>query len=117
MSEPQGSGDSALPAARAVDLTSLVDYAQGAIVSRTLAENDAGTLTVFAFDTGQGLSEHTTPFEAVVQVLDGEAELSIGGEALNATAGQLVIMPADVPHAVKATARFKMLLTLLRATA
>ena len=71
---------------------------------------------MFAFDAGQGLSEHSTPFDAVVQILDGEAELTIGGKTVHAVAGQLVIMPADVPHAVTARQRFKMLLTMLRAT-
>ena len=115
MTDSEGSGGGALPPAQAVDLLGLVDYADGAIVSRTLAENDAGTLTLFAFDEGQGLSEHTAPFDAIVQVLDGEAELTIGGEAVTATAGQLVVMPANVPHAVRAPGRFKMLLTMLRA--
>ena len=115
MSEPKGSGDRALPAAQAVELTGLVDYAEGAIVSRTLAENEAGTVTLFAFDAEQGLGEHSAPFDAIVQVLDGQAELTIGGEAVRATAGQMVVMPANVPHAVKAVTRFKMLLTMLRA--
>ena len=115
MSEPNGSGSGTLPAAQAVELASLVDYADGSIVSCTIAENEAGTITLFAFDAGQGLSEHSAPFDAIVQVLDGEAELTIGGKPVAATAGQAVLMPADVPHAVKATARFKMLLTMLRA--
>ena len=115
MSDRDCSGSRLIPAAKALDLAALVDYAEGAIVSRTLAENDAGTLTAFAFDAGQGLSEHSAPFDAAVQVLDGQAELVIGGEAVAAAAGQLVVMPANVPHAVKAPARFKMLLTMLRA--
>lgn len=101
--------------AKAVDLATLVDYAPGAIVSRTLAENKAGSLTLFAFDAGQGLSEHSAPYDAVVQILDGNADLVIGGKTVHAAAGQLVVMPADVPHAVKAPGRFKMLLTMLRA--
>jgi quercetin dioxygenase-like cupin family protein len=72
-------------------------------------------MTLFAFDQGQSLSEHSAPFDAVVQVLDGEAELLIGGSSVPAKAGQMVIMPADVPHAVKAPQRFKMLLTMLKA--
>ena len=103
-----------LPPAEAVDLASAVEYATGSIVSRTIAENDGGTLTLFAFDAGQGLSEHSAPFDALVQILDGDAELTIGGEIVRATAGQLVLMPADIPHAVKAPTRFKMLLTMLR---
>ena len=103
-----------LPPAEAMELASLVAYADGSIVSRTLAENSAGTLTLFAFDAGQGLSEHSAPFDAVVQVLDGQADLIIGGRNVSATAGQIVVMPADIPHAVKAPQRFKMLLTMLR---
>ena len=115
MSEPGSTGASQIPAGEAIDLASLVDYASDSIVSRQLAKNDAGTLTLFAFDAGQGLSEHSAPFDAVVQILDGEAELIIGGKTVPAKAGQLVVMPADVPHAVKATQRFKMLLTMFRA--
>jgi len=105
-----------LPAAEAFELADLVEYADGAVVSRTLAENDAGTLTLFAFDAGQGLSEHSTPFDAVVQVLDGRAELVIDGRAIPASTGSVVVMPADVPHAVRAPRRFKMLLTMLRSS-
>jgi quercetin dioxygenase-like cupin family protein len=104
-----------IPSGEALDLVSLVDYASGSIVSRQLAKNDAGTITLFAFDKGQGLSEHSAPFDAVVQILDGEAELVIGGKLVPAKAGQLVVMPADVPHAVKAPQQFKMFLTMLRA--
>ena len=117
MSESKGSGGGKLPAAQAVDVAGLVDYAEGAIVSRTLAENKAGTLTLFAFDAGQGLSEHTAPFDAVVHVLDGAAALTIGGKPVAAIAGQAVLMPANVPHALKAAERFKMLLIMLRAEA
>ncbi|HPD17331.1 MAG TPA: cupin domain-containing protein [Planctomycetota bacterium] len=106
-----------IAAAKAHDLAALVDYSEGSIVSRTLAENRAGTLTLFAFDADQGLSEHSAPYDAVVQVLDGAVELTIGGKAVKASAGQLVVMPANVPHAVKAVTRFKMLLTMLRAKA
>lgn len=103
-----------IPAAKAMGLTGLVEYADGSIVSRTLAETGGGTMTLFAFDAGQSLSEHSTPFDAAVQVLDGQVELTIGGNAVTAGAGQLVVMPANIPHAVKATQRFKMLLTMLR---
>ena len=108
-------GNGKVPAGEALDLMNLAEYAPGSVVSRTIAENEAGTLTLFAFDAGQGLSEHSAPFDAVVQILDGEAELVIGGKNMRAVAGQLVIMPADVPHAVKARKRFKMFLTMLRA--
>ena len=106
---------SSVPTAEAVDLTALVRYADGSIVSRTIADTGAGTVTLFAFDEGQKLSEHSAPFDAIVQVIEGEAELTIGGKAVRASAGQLVVMPADVPHSVGATRRFKMLLTMLRA--
>ena len=115
MTQPRSSEPDQIPAGEALDLASLVDYAPGSVVSRQLAKNDAGTLTLFAFDAGQGLSEHSAPFDAAVQVLDGEAELIIGGKTVPAKAGQLVVMPANVPHAVKAPGRFKMLLTMLRA--
>ena len=104
-----------LAPAQAFELAALVEYADGAVVSRTLAENAAGTLTLFAFDAGQGLSEHSAPFDAVVQIVDGQAELVIGGKSVAAQAGSLVVMPANVPHSVKAPQRFKMLLTMLRA--
>lgn len=98
-----------------LDVAALVDYAQGAIVSRTLLDNNAGTITLFSFDEGQELSEHTAPFDAFVQVLDGQGEFIVGGEAYSVKTGQVLLMPANVPHAVKATGRFKMLLTMLRA--
>ena len=107
--------DVSLPASTALTVKDLVDYADGSVVSRTVAKNDAGTITLFAFDAGQELSEHSTPFDAFVHVLDGEAELVIGGEPVKARAGDLVVMPADVPHAVRATERFKMMLVMLRA--
>jgi quercetin dioxygenase-like cupin family protein len=103
-----------IPAAQPVRLGALVDYAGGAVVSRTLAKNKAGTLTVFAFDAGQELSEHTAPFDAYVQLLDGEAVLVIDGQAVSVAAGETVLMPANVPHAVRAETRFKMLLIMLR---
>lgn len=101
--------------ARALDLKAYVDYARDAVVSKTLIDKPVGTLTLFAFDAGQGLSEHTAPYDAVVQVLDGEAELTIGGRAVTAVSGQMVIMPANVPHSLAARQRFKMLLTMIRA--
>jgi len=103
-----------LPPATNVTLASLVAYQEGSIVSRTLVKKQAGTLTLFAFDAGQALSEHTAPFDAMVQVLDGEAELVIGEHAVRAAAGETVLMPANVPHAVHAPQRFKMLLTMIR---
>ena len=109
-------GGGKLPKAQALAMKSLVDYAEGSVVSRTVAKNDGGTVTLFAFDDGQELSEHSAPFDALVQVLDGEAELIIDGKSVKAGAGDMVVMPADVPHAVKASQRFKMLLIMLRTT-
>ena len=103
-----------MPSGEAVNVASLVEYAPESIVSRQLIKNDAGTITLFAFDKGQSLSEHSAPFDAVVQVVDGQAELIIGGQSVPVAAGQMAVMPADVPHAVKAPARFKMLLTMLK---
>lgn len=116
MSKVQGESGG-LPAAQAVDLAAEVAYQPGSIVSRTLMKRNGGTVTLFAFDEGQALSEHAAPFDALVQVLDGEVELVIGGQSVPARAGQTVLMPADVPHAVNATRRFKMLLTMLRQVA
>ena len=84
------------------------------MVSRTLVKRTGGTVTVFAFDAGQALSEHTAPFDAIAQVLDGEALLVIGGKRVAARPGQTVLMPANVPHAMNATSRFKMLLVMIR---
>lgn len=91
-----------------------VQYAAGSIVSRQITYNDAGNITLFAFDEGQQLSEHTAPFDAVVQVVDGEAEIHVGGELHSVRAGQMIIMPANVPHALFATTRFKMILTMIK---
>ena len=99
---------------RPLPLATAVDYSSGAIVSRTVLDKPTGTLTLFAFDAGQGLSEHTAPYDATVQILDGEAELIIGGQSVKARTGELVIMPANVPHAVRAHQRFKMLLIMIR---
>jgi len=104
----------ACPAPRAMRLADEIEYSPGAVVSRTLVDKRAGTITLFAFDAGEGLSEHTAPFDAVVQVLAGKAELTIGGHRVSPAAGETVIMPAKVPHAVKAVRRFKMLLTMIR---
>jgi quercetin dioxygenase-like cupin family protein len=95
-------------------LTDLADYQEGSIVSRTIIDKKTGTVTFFAFDEGQGLSEHTAPFDALVYLLDGEAEIVISGEPFRLKAGEVVIMPANDPHALKATKRFKMLLTMIR---
>jgi len=106
-----------LEPARVVDLAGLVQYADRSVVSRTLAETTSVTITLFAFDRGQKLSEHSTPFDALVQVLDGEGEFTIAGTADRVAAGQAVLMPAHVPHAVNAVRPFKMLLTMYRGAA
>jgi quercetin dioxygenase-like cupin family protein len=100
---------------KVLDLAELVQYQEGAIVSRTIIQRDIGTVTLFAFDRGESLSEHTAPFDAMVQVLDGEAEVTIEGNPLAVAAGQMVIMPAHKPHALRATGRFKMMLVMIRA--
>jgi quercetin dioxygenase-like cupin family protein len=97
-----------------VRLVELAEYQDGAVVSRTLVEKKTGTVTLFAFAEGQGLSEHTAPFDALVQILDGEAEINISGKALHLKEGEMVIMPANEPHALRAVTRFKMLLTMIR---
>jgi quercetin dioxygenase-like cupin family protein len=104
----------AMPAAEALRLEDLVDYGPGAVVSRTLAKGKAGTLTVFAFDEGQELSEHSAPFDAYVTVLHGEALLIVDGKEIRTRTGETVLMPADIPHAVKAPQRFKMLLVMVK---
>jgi quercetin dioxygenase-like cupin family protein len=101
-------------AAKVVSMAGLVDYQKGAIVSRTLIDKPDGTLTLFSFDAGQGLSEHTAPFDALVYILDGEAEITISGRALRAGQGEMVVMPAGEPHALKAARRFKMLLVMIK---
>jgi len=100
--------------AEALDLLDLTTHVEGTIVSRTVAESDAGTLTLFAFDGGQGLSEHTAPYDAYLFVLEGELRLRIGGKTVPARAGQLVVMPANVPHSVHADMPSKTLLVMLR---
>jgi quercetin dioxygenase-like cupin family protein len=100
---------------KALTLNELISYQDGSVVSKTLIDKKIGTLTMFSFGAGQGLSEHTAPFDAVVQVVDGEAEVIINGEAQTVIAGQLIIMPADIPHELKAAKPFKMLLTMIRA--
>lgn len=99
----------------AFDVCDRVPYTAASIVSHTVLDNDAGTLTLFAFDKDEALSTHSAPFDAIVQVVDGVAEITIGGEAHTVSAGEMIVMPADVPHAVRAVERFKMILTLFRA--
>lgn len=93
----------------------LVSYQDGAVVSRTLVNKPVGTVTVFSFDEGQGLSEHTAPYDAIVEILDGEADITISGRSQRVKAGEMVIMPANNPHALYGATRFKMMLTMIRA--
>ncbi len=95
-------------------LNELVQYAADSIVSKTLLDKPVGTITLFAFDKGQRLSEHTAPYDAVVQVIDGAGKITIGGKEMKLTAGEIVIMPANVPHSITADEQFKMLLTMIR---
>ena len=108
-SKPKG-----LPGAQAAKVAELVNYQDGAIVSREIVKKPTGTVTAFAFDEGQGLSEHTAPFDALVQVLEGEVEITISGKPRFLQGGELILMPANQPHALKAFKRFKMLLTMIR---
>ena len=103
-----------LAKAQSIVLADLVDYQEGSIVSRTLIDKKAGTVTVFAFDEGQGLSEHTAPYDAIVYIIDGEAEIIISGKIITAKEGEMVIMPAHQPHALKAVKKFEMLLIMIR---
>ncbi len=100
---------------KAVELNGLVTYAGGSVVSRTLIDRKIGTITLFSFDAGQGLSEHTAPFDAFVQIVDGVAEVTIDGVAQNVAAGEFIIMPANIPHSLKAIEKFKMMLVMIRA--
>ena len=95
-------------------MADLVAYQAGSVVSRIILKKGTGNVTVFAFDQGQGLSEHTTPFDALVQILDGAAEITVGGAPYDLRAGDMILMPANVPHALKANERFKMALTMIR---
>ncbi len=97
------------------DLSSLVDYQAGSVVSRTLIDKKAGTITLFAFAAGQGLSEHTAPYDAFVHIVDGKALITVAGVDYNVSAGQMLIMPANQTHALKAIHPFKMMLVMIRA--
>lgn len=114
MTSNQAPGKREMPAAEVTRLTDLVNYQEGSVVSRTVVNRASGTVTLFAFDEGQGLSEHTAPFDAIAHVLDGEAEITVFGKPLRATSGEAVLLPANQPHALKARGKFKMLLTMIR---
>ena len=100
--------------AKAARVADMVDYQGGSVVSREIIGKGVGTVTLFAFGEGQGLSEHTAPFDALVHVLDGEVDITISGKTLRLSEGEMVIMPANEPHALKAVRRFKMILTMIR---
>jgi len=100
--------------ARTLRIDSLIEYQEGAVVSREIIRKDTGTVTIFAFDRGEGLSEHTAPFDAMVQVIDGKAEITISGNKNILEKGDMIIMPASEPHSLRALERFKMVLTMIR---
>ncbi|WKZ36878.1 MAG: cupin domain-containing protein [Anaerolineales bacterium] len=106
---------STAPKSQVLNLAEMVNYQEGAVVSRQITKAEAGNVTLFAFDRDQGLSEHTAPFDALVHVLEGEAEVTISGQPFRLKTGDAIIMPADEPHALKAIQKFKMLLTMIRA--
>ena len=97
-----------------MELANLADYQEGSVVSRTIISKKTGTVTFFAFDQGQGLSEHTAPFDALVHILEGQAEVVISGKPLHVKKGQIVIMPANQPHSLRAVQKFNMILTMIR---
>ncbi len=103
-----------LPGAQIANVLELANYQEGAVVSREVVKRPTGSVTIFAFDEGQGLSEHTAPFDALVQVLDGEVEINIAGNPHRLHCGEMILMPASQPHALKAITRFKMILTMIR---
>jgi quercetin dioxygenase-like cupin family protein len=105
---------STTPKSEVFQMAGLVNYQEGSVVSRQVTKADAGNITLFAFDKDQELSEHTAPFDALVQVLEGEVEVRISGKAFHLKEGDGIIMPADEPHALRAITRFKMLLTMIR---
>jgi quercetin dioxygenase-like cupin family protein len=106
---------SVAPLATILGLIEMVSYQEGSVVSRQIIKAEGGNVTLFAFDAGQELSEHTTPFDALVHILEGEVEVRIGGQPHHLSAGEAIVMPAGVPHALKALSRFKMLLTMVHA--
>ena len=103
-----------IPASETINLKEFIEYAKDSIVSKTLVKYESGTITLFAFDDGQGLSEHTAPFNALVQIIDGKAVIEIGGKPHEVSAGEAISMPANISHAVKSQGKFKMLLTMLK---
>ena len=109
-----GSNKGEMPIAAVVRLTDLVNYQDGSMVSRVVLKRERGNVTLFAFDQGQGLSEHTSPYDALLAVLEGEAEVTVEGKPSAVHVGEIILLPADKPHAVRALTRFKMVLTMIR---
>ena len=114
MDQAQHSTQGTAPLSRVAKASEWVGYQDGSIVSREIISKKGGTVTLFAFDEGQGLSEHTAPFDALVHLLEGEAEITISGKPCLLKQGEMIIMPAHEPHALRATQKFKMILTLIR---
>jgi quercetin dioxygenase-like cupin family protein len=100
--------------AKSLNTNNLIDYQENSVVSREIIKKETGTVTIFAFDKGEGLSEHTAPFDAMVQLIDGTAEIVISGKKNIVEKGEMIIMPGNVPHALNAVERFKMVLTMIR---
>ena len=101
--------------AQAIEMASLVEYQEGSVVSRTVIDKKAGTITFFAFDEGQGLSEHVAPYDALISIIDGEAQVVILGRTFHLKEGEIIILPANEPHALKAVKKFKMMLIMIKA--
>ena len=114
MKETEKQSDAGRLVGKVARLTDLVNYQDGAVVSKEIINKNTGTVTLFSFDKGQGLSEHTAPFDALVYILDGQVDITISGKTLHLKEGEMVIMPANKPHALKAVTRFKMILTMIR---
>ena len=110
----QESNNRGMPPAEVVHGSDFIHYQEGSVVSREVIRRDTTNVTLFAFDAGQGLSEHTSPFDALAHLLEGEAEITISGKALRAKGGDMILMPAQQPHGLKAITQFKMLLTMIR---
>ncbi len=114
MSQQQKNNDQGFEVSRIYRFREWVEYAEGGIVSKQVIKKENGNVTLFAFDAKEGLSEHTSPFDALIQVIEGEARITIGGKNFNLGSGESIIMPANIPHAVFALQRFKMILTMIR---
>ena len=112
--EKNNSNNESLIFSKSMNLAKMINYQEGSIVSRTLIDKDVGNVTLFAFDNGQGLSEHTAPYDALIYIIEGEAEAKLSGNKILVNSGEMLIMPANKPHTLKATERFKMLLIMIK---